>query len=124
MFILVEGVMQTMFESDTSGTVSKAGKIYPGDFVGEMSLFTGEPRSATLVALTDLVLFEVTKNDFETLLKNRKELSETISRIVAERKLKLGKFETSQKIIKTIDEQKLSADILTKMRYFFRDTFA
>lgn len=39
-------------------------------FFGEMSLITGAPRSATIKALTDCFLYEITKQDFETLASN------------------------------------------------------
>ncbi len=37
------------------------------NFFGEMSLITGAPRSATIKAVTPCSLFEITKDDFETL---------------------------------------------------------
>jgi CRP/FNR family transcriptional regulator/CRP/FNR family cyclic AMP-dependent transcriptional regulator len=40
-----------------------------GDFFGEISLFDGKPRSATVVAVDDVVLLKLKSSDFETLLK-------------------------------------------------------
>lgn len=37
------------------------------NFFGEMSLITGAPRSATIKAISPCTLFEITKQDFETL---------------------------------------------------------
>jgi CRP-like cAMP-binding protein len=39
-----------------------------GDFFGEMSLIDGQPRSATVVAVDDVVLFTLGSSDFESLL--------------------------------------------------------
>ena len=43
-------------------------EITRGQVVGEMSLFTDEPRSATVVAVRDSVLARLGKPDFDHLL--------------------------------------------------------
>lgn len=43
------------------------GHLGRGEVVGEMSLITGEPRSATLVAVRDTVLFRLKSKDFDAL---------------------------------------------------------
>jgi CRP-like cAMP-binding protein len=40
----------------------------PGDFLGEMSLITGTPRSATVTAETDMVLEILNRREFSSLL--------------------------------------------------------
>jgi CRP-like cAMP-binding protein len=39
-----------------------------GDYCGEISLIDGEPRSATIIAVDDVVLLELSSADFESLL--------------------------------------------------------
>ncbi len=43
-------------------------RLRSGDYFGEISLIDGQPRSATVVALDDVVLFELSSADFESLL--------------------------------------------------------
>ena len=43
-------------------------EIGRGEVIGEMSLFTGEPRSATVVAVRDSVLVKLDKPQFDGLL--------------------------------------------------------
>ncbi len=43
-------------------------QLQAGDFFGEISLVDGEPRSATVVALDDVVLLTLSSSDFESLL--------------------------------------------------------
>lgn len=56
-----------------SAEVVRGGKrlatLGPGDVVGELSLIDGEPRSATVKALTDLEVLELDNRDLNKLLK-------------------------------------------------------
>jgi len=53
--------------------VTRSGKrlavLGPGDVVGELSLIDGEPRSATVTALTDLEVLEIDGRDLDKLLR-------------------------------------------------------
>lgn len=40
-----------------------------GDIFGEMSFLDGRPRSATLVAISDLETYEIVKDDFESIVE-------------------------------------------------------
>src|SRR5579872_1357511 len=44
-------------------------KLGPGDVVGELSLIDGEPRSATVTALSDLEVLELDRRDLVKLMK-------------------------------------------------------
>jgi CRP-like cAMP-binding protein len=63
LYIIVEGTV----EIHTGGRV--VARMTAGDFFGEISLFDGQPRSATVVAVDDVVLLKLESSDFETLLK-------------------------------------------------------
>ncbi len=43
-------------------------QLTAGDYFGEISLIDGEPRSATVVAVDDVVLLELSSSDFDALL--------------------------------------------------------
>jgi len=64
-------------------------RLGAGSFFGEMSLMTGEPRTAHVIAGDGLVLLEVTKESLGPVLARRPELVEEIGRIMAERKIGL-----------------------------------
>ena len=51
-----------------------------GEVIGEMSLYTGEPRSATVVAVRDSVLVRLAKEHFEALLISHPQVSLTFTR--------------------------------------------
>ena len=46
----------------------KRRRLSPGDFFGEMSLFDGEPRSATVRAETDMRLLVIVRRHFQALM--------------------------------------------------------
>jgi small-conductance mechanosensitive channel/CRP-like cAMP-binding protein len=59
------------------------------DFFGEMGLLTGEPRRATVVALSDAEAWRLGKADFRTILENRPAIAEAIAQLVSEREAEL-----------------------------------
>jgi small-conductance mechanosensitive channel len=67
-----------------SGTVAvRTRTMTAGQFFGEMSLMTGAPRSATVVATTDVECYVVDKDAFQEILQEKPELADTISDILA-----------------------------------------
>lgn len=63
-------------------TVAELG---PGDWLGETSLLTGAPRSATVVATTAALLLEMDKAAFEESLKREPEVLEQLADLMARR---------------------------------------
>ncbi len=59
--------------------------LNPGDFFGEMSLMTGEHRSATVTAITPVDCRILEKAAMQELLQRRPKLAEDISRVLAVR---------------------------------------
>lgn len=56
---------------DAGGPPAELAMLAVGDFFGEMSLMTGEPRSATVTAVEESRLLEVAKPVFAELLQSR-----------------------------------------------------
>lgn len=55
-------------EAEVTVGGKKVNHLVPGDFFGEMALLDGGPRSATVTAKTDIVLFALTEWVFRGLL--------------------------------------------------------
>jgi small-conductance mechanosensitive channel/CRP-like cAMP-binding protein len=87
MFILVEGVLDVRAPVEGQDIPASIGRIRPGEFFGEMSLLTGAPRSATVVAAAPAVAFEIGKKPMAQLLESRPLVANAISKAVAERQL-------------------------------------
>ncbi|MGM0465164.1 MAG: cyclic nucleotide-binding domain-containing protein [Acidobacteriota bacterium] len=94
--------------------------INPGDIFGEMSLFTGMPRTATGVIEQETVLLEIKAEDFALLLSQNPELNEIIADIVSARNKKNQNFlrkiiELSEKDIRDSCNRK---SLLKRMKDF------
>jgi len=114
MFILHEGLLSAnVTENDKQ---IRVGLIYPGSFFGEMSLLTGEKRTATVTAESESVTYEIGKEIIEKLIKARPELLNEIAEVVTERQ------KTNLLKIEELHNQKdsLSTYMLNKIKNFLR----
>jgi len=84
MYILIEGGLEVTIPKDEEQVV--VATIWPGDCVGEMSLLTGEPRSANVRAKVNSTLLEITKADIAPIFETHPELIEEISAVLERRK--------------------------------------
>ena len=63
--------------------------LYDGDFFGEMGMMTGEPRTTTVIAKTDVKCYRLGKGAFQAVLQRRPELVEGLSKTLARRRIEL-----------------------------------
>jgi NTE family protein len=83
-YLLLSGRLR-IYVRDEDGTARMVREIARGEVIGEMSLFTGEPRSATVVAVRDSVLVRLDKPRFEGLLALSPQVSQTLTRQIIQR---------------------------------------
>ena len=69
--------------------------LRPGDFFGEMSLLDGEPRSATIIATTDVRLLIVERSHFWRLLDEAPDLVRRILVVLSRRVRRLEQVANS-----------------------------
>ncbi|HEV8324452.1 MAG TPA: mechanosensitive ion channel family protein [Myxococcota bacterium] len=87
------------------------------NFFGEMSLMTGAPRTATVVAKEDVAVYVIDKADFQDVLTQSPKLAEQISEVLARRQMSL---QTSAAAVAPAEIKEKSRDVLDKIRRFFR----
>jgi CRP-like cAMP-binding protein len=86
LFLVLEGLLEArVLGGDHVET--RVGSLRAGDCFGEFSLLTGEPRSASVDAITECRLLEIQRADLEPILSGRPELALSLSGLLARRRL-------------------------------------
>lgn len=121
LFVLVEGNLDVFVNSEKNGSPVQVGKVEAGEIFGEMSLLAREPRSASIIANTSAIIYEISNQTLETLLENRPEIAKDLSKIVAERRVKIN-MKTQVIANENVDQEKqLMADqLLKRMKSVFK----
>lgn len=83
LFIVREGLFSILVAQN--GTEKAVAELHPGDYFGEASLLTGEPRNASVQASTDSAVYELDKDAVAMLLAQRGEVAEELARALAAR---------------------------------------
>jgi small-conductance mechanosensitive channel/CRP-like cAMP-binding protein len=83
-FIIDQG--QVMVSKRMGGADREIARLMEGQFFGEMALLTGERRSATIEAATDVDLFMIDKPAFQDILAANPTIAVDISTLLSERR--------------------------------------
>ncbi|MBI3414630.1 MAG: mechanosensitive ion channel family protein [Verrucomicrobia bacterium] len=119
MFILVKG--QASVTVERNGEPTRVALLENRDCFGEMSLLTGEKRSATVTAQTDCEVLEIEKPVLGEILQGRPELLQQLSELLAQRRMETEGIlaENAQKQTLIAKRLEYSANFLAKLRDFF-----
>jgi CRP-like cAMP-binding protein len=118
LYVLTKGEAEVRIaspEGDRRVAVLKA-----PSFFGEMALMTGQPREATVVALTEVECLRVDKADFQEILQRRPAIANRISEILAARRVELDA--AREGLDPDAHSQRLSREnvrILSSIKQFF-----
>ena len=85
MFVVLSGRVRVQIEP--SG--QEVAVIEAGGFFGEMSMLTGDPRTATVRAIDDVRVLEIPAERFRDVALERSGLVEHVSTVVAKRRTEL-----------------------------------
>lgn len=117
MFVVSEGLVSVRIRAaEDEVDVARLG---PGDFFGEMSVLTGEARSATIVALTDAVICEIGKDDVAELLDHSPDAAATLSAAAAQRRMASSAAMARSPEAAEAEKASMAEAILAKMGSFF-----
>ena len=83
LFVIRRGLAQVWI--DIGGRVEMLGVMRRGDVAGEMSLLTGEPRSATVQATTDTQVAELDQTSFAAVLAEHPEMLRNLTAVLSRR---------------------------------------
>jgi small-conductance mechanosensitive channel/CRP-like cAMP-binding protein len=112
MFIIHEGSVSIRAAEDGSTELKEIALLRQGEFFGEMALLTGERRAATAVAVTHVVVIEISKQVLQPVLQNSPELAAAITARVVDRRSHLDAF-------RHMSHEEHHASILSKIRHYF-----
>lgn len=88
LYILTSGEAEVFLETPGEGRRS-LGILAAGNFFGEMGLMTGAPRTATVIARSDVECYRLDKASFEDILHSRPSIAEEITQILVSRRAAL-----------------------------------
>jgi CRP-like cAMP-binding protein len=88
LLVIVDGAVNV----SVAGRPQTVASLGAGDIVGEMSLLTGAPRSATVTAVRPVVAIEISKADLEPLLVMSPSLFERFAAMVEKRRGELDRI--------------------------------
>ena len=118
LYILADGEVDVVVNRD--GEARKIADVGPGQVFGEIGLMTGERRTASMIAATDVDCFRLDKESFRQILASRPEIAEGFSHVLARRRAELdhavGDIDAEMKAKHIADSQK---DILGKIKMLF-----
>ncbi len=81
MYILIRGRLEARITNEDGKQVT-VGRVTPGESVGEMSMFTGEPRTTDVVAVRDTALVKFSKEGFDRLMEKYPHVIQEITKVV------------------------------------------
>ena len=112
MFVVHNG--RVAVQISERGTPRTVASLTDGNFFGEMALFTGEPRTANVVAVEETEVFEIGHAAMKHIFHTNPDLAESISWTITERQADLARgSESAQPSIAQ------SAGLLSSIKRFF-----
>ena len=119
MFVMLRGAANVFVSKN--GSRIRVATLGEGDCFGEMSLLTGEPRSATVRADGDCYVMEIGKPVMAELLRDAPSYLEKLSELLAQRKMETEGIlkeapSTGEHVLK---RRQYTATFLNRLRTFF-----
>jgi small-conductance mechanosensitive channel/CRP-like cAMP-binding protein len=118
LYIVAFGEVEAVYES-AAGGAKAIGTLHAGQFFGEMGLFAGEQRQATVMAKTDVECYRLDRASVQGLLLSRPNIAEHVSKVVGSRRSELLQTRDELAAMERIADAEVNVDLLTRIRKFF-----
>ena len=119
LFMIVEGHALVRIGKDHE-TPKEVARLGPGQFFGEMSLMTGEARTASVIAATELLCYRMNKSAFQQILEETPMIADQVAEVLAKRKTALSAAQNERdesRRKREVESEK--QDLLGRIRGFF-----
>ena len=113
MFVLMKGHARVVLEP----AGQEVAVIPPGGFFGEMSMLTGDRRSATVKAMDDVAVLEISAQDFREIVLTNPDLLDHVSTMVSTRRSGL---EDAKAAVAAVAAPEAKHNFLARMRRFLK----
>ena len=110
---------EAVVELARDGSVLAVAKLGPGKFFGEMGLMTGQPRRATVRAVTECELLVIDHEAFQAALSSTPEVVEKMSELLSTRQAELEAVASSRSP-KAGGGQDRSRRLISQIKDFFK----
>lgn len=119
MFIILKGGIKVLIKTDSNRAIKVAEKS-TGEFFGEMSLLTGEPRTASIRAMDDCEVLVIDKESFSTLIISDKKILAEFVEVLVECKSGLADAIEKERSTSNITKESAHTIILNKIKNYFK----
>lgn len=113
MFVITRGVVDVQILQGSE--VRTINTLRESDYFGEMSLLTGEPRTATVIAAEEVEVVQINKSALKPIFEANPELVESICKMIEERRAILDEI-AADKTVSVFEEDK---GVMASIRKFF-----
>lgn len=113
-YIVAEGEVNVRVRGQ-DGMDRKLATLHRGNFFGEMSLLTGDPRSATIVAKTDTLLLAIEREGFRETLLAHPDIARQMAEILSHRASEIAAAQADGAV-----QTKETGRILGRLRELFK----
>jgi CRP/FNR family cyclic AMP-dependent transcriptional regulator len=79
LFLIIEGEVKVLTDDN------EIARLGEKECVGEMSILDSEPRSASVIAVTDVVLLKINQEDFYEMISERPEIAQGVITMLTRR---------------------------------------
>ncbi len=117
LYMLVRG--EAAVRIGTGSDAREVAQLLPGQFFGEMSLMTGEARTASVVATTDIVCYRIDKPAFQHILRETPSIADQIADVLVTRRTALSAVRDEREDQKRKRNETAKQDLLGRIRGFF-----
>jgi len=89
LYVLTRGEVEVRVRGE-GGVEKLVTRMGAPNVFGEMGVMTGERRTASVIAATEVECYRIDKEVFKAVLRNRPELVEVVSQVMARRRVELA----------------------------------
>ncbi len=85
LFVLCDGVARACVTLPATETVTTVARLRPGSIVGEVGLITSQPRSASVIAQSDVTVMELTRDHFAQIVARHPQVLSNLAQLIGTR---------------------------------------